>query len=846
MSKSRFFRTKSALMASILIGAVLLGFGPNPVKALDTPQEAEHSPEGRQIVLSLEEGTDIDYLSADFGAKVVRRGPLNFGTLEFPENRDIKKEIQELKNTPGVISAEENHSHSVASSAKTTALTDPLYEQQWPLIDQGVAKAWEQGATGQGVTIAFVDTGIALEHPDLKNNLVPGYNAITESTAAGANQDNNGHGTEVAGVAAAEQNTVGIAGVAHQAKIMPVKAIGANGVGYDDDIAAGIIWAADHGARIINLSLGSENGPAASEILKRSVTYAYDKGCLLVAASGNYDQDRQENPGVSYPASDQRVLAVTATDQEGKITSYSAVGPEVNLAAPGDNILTDGWSQLEGVGYTYASGTSLAAPFVSGEAALIWSQHPEWSRDQVIEALEQGTEDLGSAGLDDQYGYGLVNLELALNLVTRPLVKMPSPARIDELGGVLEWSEGSTRLELTIPQQAFKEAVNAAVNTVSPPDNLPNGAEFLTAAVQVDWGNVAPQKMLSLAWKDSRLQGDGQESLYRWDGRRWLALGGEISDGEAGLGLYQPGIYVIGTAQPLEQENNRFAGVTAEETAVQISQATFPTGADTVILAQVNQFPDALAGAPLAYKLQAPILLSQSSELTQEVREELQRLAPKTVYLLGGTAALSARIETELRQTYEVKRLFGYTAAGTARAIALELGTQGKAVIAGGSSFQDALVISAWAARQGIPILLSQPGILSEDTQIALRELKVTTSLVIGGTAVVSDKVMDRLPLPTRISGTTAYETAAAVLEKYPPATAKLQIATGENFPDALTGAVRAAFSGSRVVLVPTHSPIPAGLSSLLSSWQGKQVEVLGGVSVVPESVVRTVQTWVQ
>ncbi|KGK91568.1 peptidase [Desulfosporosinus sp. HMP52] len=849
MFKCWFYRTKSTLLSLGIVGMILLNLGMAPIPGITevrgvTQGELNNS-DLHQIVLSFTPGTNIGQIAEDFAAKVVREGPLNFVTLEILE-RDIQEAIEELKSRPGIISAEENHSRIIQSFPVSAPPDDPLFMKQWSLISRNVPQAWEMGATGEGVTIAVVDTGIDLNHPDLIANLVPGYNSITGSAATGANQDNNGHGTEVAGIAAAERNSTGIVGVAYQAKIMPIKAIGSTGVGYDDAIADGIIWAADHGAKIINLSLGSENGATSSEILKQAVAYAYDKGCLLIAASGNYDPESQANPGVSYPAADSRVLAITATDKTGKVTSYSATGSEVDLAAPGDYVPTDGWSRRGGSGYTYASGTSLAAPFVSGEAALIWSQHPEWSRDQVIQALEQGTEDLGSAGQDDEYGYGLVDVQLALTLGKQTLETKTSPAVIHSLGGIVEGTEGTSQVALTIPPQAFDQATNVSLKAITEPKELPNGATFLTSAFQVNWGNITPQKMLSVKWKDPVFNQEIEGALYRWNGSRWISLGGEISPGEAGFGLYMPGVYAFGTAQNSGQQSRRFAGENAEGTAVQISQETFTTGADTVIIAQVNQFPDALAGAPLAYKLQAPILLSSSSELTEDVRVEIQRLAPKTVYLLGGTAALSARIETELGQTYEVKRLYGYTAEGTARAIALELGTQGKAVMASVNYFQDALVISSWAARQGIPILLTQSQTLSRDTQSALQELKVTESLVIGGTAVISSKVFEQLPLPKRISGMTAYDTAAAVLQSYPPASGKLELATGENFPDALTGAVRAAFYGSRVVLVPTQSEIPTSLASLLKSWQGYRIESLGGIYALPEKVVQRVQDWVQ
>ncbi|ODA41183.1 S8 family serine peptidase [Desulfosporosinus sp. BG] len=823
-----------------------LGLAPLPsTEQLNLTQEkTSQSVVPLQVVISLAPGVDLGKLAQDFGAEVVRRGPLNYATLKLKETTNMPQVIAELKKTPGILGAEENYRRTTQSLASSTVPTDPLFKDQWSMVSGDVQGAWDMGATGQGVTIAVIDTGVALNHPDLKDNLVPGYNAITQSEAQVSIQDNNGHGTHVAGIAAAEKNDVGIVGVAYQAKIMPIKVMNSTGEGNDDVIADGIVWAADHGAKILNLSFGSEDGSDSSDILRSAVAYAYNKGCLMVAAAGNYDSQAEGNPGVSYPASDPDVLAVAATNKTNNAADYSVAGPEVDLTAPGDSIPSDWWSKTQGAGYAEASGTSMAAPFVAGEAALVWSQHPDWSRDQVIQVLEAGVKDLGSPGIDNNYGYGLVDVKLALSLSNQTLDKLTSPASVNGLGGIVQATAGSTQLALTIPAQAIAKSANVSLNTITAPASLPNGASFITPVVQIDWGSETPQKILSLKLNDSSLKVDSEATIYHWDGSRWIALGGEIANGEASLGLYRSGIYTVGTS-PATTESNRFAGATAEETAVEISKATFTTGADTVILAQANQFPDALAGAPLAYKLQAPILLSPSSGLTEDVRAELQRLAPKTIYLLGGTAALSSTIETELRQKYAVKRLSGYTAEGTAAAIALELGTEGKAVVASVRSFRDSLVISAWAARQGVPILLTESSTLSGETLTVLRELNVTQTLVIGGTAVVGANVMDRLPLPKRISGYTAYDTAAAVLEEYPPTTAKLEIATGENYPDALTGAVRAALYGSMVIIVPTNSATPASLTTLLKSWQGRQVEAFGGVVALPEKVLETVQSWV-
>lgn len=837
------------LILTLLVGN--LGLAPRPSTGQPALTQVQVQAQGQtnqvkpsQVIISLAPGVDGDRVAQDFGAEVVRRGTLNYVTLEFKETTDVQEVIKLLKKTPGILGAEENYRRTITNLSGSFVPSDTLFQQQWSMVKGNVQGAWDMGATGLGVTVAIIDTGVELNHPDLRNNLVPGYNAITGSETPGENQDNNGHGTHVSGIAAAERNNVGIVGVAYQAKIMPIKAMDSLGEGYDDVIAAGIVWAADHGAKIINLSLGSEKGEY-SDIMRQSIAYANNKGCLLIAAAGNYDPKTEGNPGVSYPASDPGVLAVTATDQNNNVAEYSVTGPEVVLAAPGDSIASAWWSETTGAGYAEASGTSMAAPFVAGEAALIWSQHLDWSRDQVLQILQAGVKDIGSQGRDNNYGYGLVDVRLALTLANQTLNTFTAPASVNELGGIVQAKSGSTQQTLTIPTLAFDSTVNVSLNPITPPASLPNGAVFSTPAFQVEWGSITPKVMLSLKLNDPSLKPDTGLNIYRWNGSRWIALGGEIISGEARLGLFSGGIYAVGTSQ-VSTEGHRFAGVTAEGTAIKISKATFTTGADTVILAQVNQFPDALAGAPLGYKLQAPILLSPSSGLTEDLRAELERLAPKTIYLLGGTSALSATIQVELQQKYEVKRLFGNTAEGTAAAIARELGTKGRAVVASVRSFQDALVISSWAARQGVPILLTQSQELSLDIQAVIKELNITESLVIGGTAVVGPKVMDHLPFPQRISGVTAYDTATAVLQAYPPSTAKLLLATGENYPDALTGAVRAAFYGSMVVLVPTHSVIPASLTTLLTSWQGREVESLGGVVAMPEKVVETVKTYVE
>ena len=215
--------------------------------------------------------------------------------------------------------------------------------------------------------------------------------------------DDFGHGTHVAGIAAAATNNgIGIAGISWGARVMPVKVLDQYGNGWYSDIADGIVYAADNGAKIINLSLG---GAAASQTLCQAAAYAQQKGALLVAAAGN------AGAAVLYPAACDGVLAVAATDRSDQRASFSNYGPEVDLAAPGVDIYST-WPWLDG--YFTKSGTSMAAPHVSGVAALVWSRWPEWTNMAVSRRITETAVDVDAAGWDPYTGWGRLDAAAAL------------------------------------------------------------------------------------------------------------------------------------------------------------------------------------------------------------------------------------------------------------------------------------------------------------------------------------------------------------------------------------------------------------------------------------------------
>jgi len=277
---------------------------------------------------------------------------------------------------------------------------DPHWPQQWGPQKMEADWAWNTTVGSNNVLVAIVDTGIDYTHPDLAANYVPlGYDWVNNDTDP---MDDDGHGTHCAGIIAAELNNgIGIAGLA-QVKIMAEKVFPNTGSGSSDWIANGIIDATDKGADIISMSFGS---CFYSETLYNAVKYAYGKGVLLVAATGN-----DAISGTFYPAYFKEVVAVTATDPNDAPASFTNFGTWVELAAPGVHI----YSTVLNNSYAYRGGTSMAAPHVSGVAALIWSQFPGMTRDQVRIRLRKTADDLGQLGFDKYYGYGRVNARKAV------------------------------------------------------------------------------------------------------------------------------------------------------------------------------------------------------------------------------------------------------------------------------------------------------------------------------------------------------------------------------------------------------------------------------------------------
>ncbi len=271
---------------------------------------------------------------------------------------------------------------------------------------------------GNGIVVAVVDTGVDLDHPDLQANLVTGKTFVSGTSTP---DDDNGHGSHVAGVVAGVGGNGGIIGVAPRAKIMPIKVLDYGGSGTIFGTAEGIRWAADHGARIINMSFGGVN---YSSTLVDAIRYASNsRGALLVAAGGNCGDESYFLNGCSYedqpvyPANLSSVMAVASTDENDNQSSFSNQGNYIDIAAPGSNI----YSAYRAGGYRIMSGTSMASPHVAGLAALIWSQDTSLTNSQVGTKIKNTANDLGTLGWDSKFGYGRINATAAMGLLQTTL-----------------------------------------------------------------------------------------------------------------------------------------------------------------------------------------------------------------------------------------------------------------------------------------------------------------------------------------------------------------------------------------------------------------------------------------
>lgn len=330
--------------------------------------------------------------------------------------------IEALNQNPAVLYAEPNFVVSIPPELPGQAPVLPAQRNAYPNDEMFASQyahkishsqaGWQITRGNRRTVLAVIDTGVDYKHPDLAAKMLPGFDAITGSSDP---MDGHGHGTHCAGIAAAlTDNGIGVAGFAPDVSILPVRVLDDRGSGTSADVANGTIWAADNGAHVISMSLGGRGNPKVKE---DSIKHALAKDVVVVAAMGNYGDNSK-----IYPAAQEGVISVGATDSNDQRASFSQYGNWISVSAPGVNILSTfptNSNNMNRRNYGSISGTSMATPAAAGVAALIRSQFPTMNREQVRAQLEQGTDDLGEPGYDIYYGHGRINVAKALTLPGR-------------------------------------------------------------------------------------------------------------------------------------------------------------------------------------------------------------------------------------------------------------------------------------------------------------------------------------------------------------------------------------------------------------------------------------------
>ncbi|MBI3156400.1 MAG: S8 family serine peptidase [Burkholderiales bacterium] len=416
----RFAGGAVAIAALLACDASLAqGLGPTLVNA------EGHVP-GRLIVLPRAGMSDdaVDKIVKGEGARGARRlGRSELRIVDLPEGKE-RAMLERLARHPHVEFAELD-----VPLAQALTPNDPYFGSQWHHGKIRSSSAWDI-AQGAGVTIAVLDTGVDGSHPELSSRMVAGWNAYANNSDT---SDADGHGTAVAGtLAAVTNNGAGVASMAGQAKIMPVRISDPSGWAYASTVAAALTYAADHGAKVANISF---DGMANNTTVQTAAQYFKSKGGLVVVAAGNSGKSE------SIVATS-TMIPVSATNSSDQLTSFTSYGPYVAMSAPGENI----WTTKKGGSYWYCWGTSFASPVTAGVVALMMSANSSLTAAEVEKLLYGTAADLGAAGRDTQFGYGRVDAAAAVaaaaNAVSAvdgsaPSASIASPYASSTVGGLV-------------------------------------------------------------------------------------------------------------------------------------------------------------------------------------------------------------------------------------------------------------------------------------------------------------------------------------------------------------------------------------------------------------------------
>lgn len=439
---------KTVLTASFLaltMSLLIVTFTPNKVRAQKnkgfhiepiSPEDVVEFVAGR-VLVKFRRDIGPDYarqVIAALGARDAREIPeIGVHVVELPYQASERAFLRAFKSRPEVEFSELDRK----LPGEQITPNDPFYMDinAWALQKINGPDAWAMTTGSPNIIIAILDTGVDGTHPDLSANMVPGWNIFDNNADT---SDVKGHGTMVAGTAAAaSNNSIGVASVAWNCRIMPLRIADGNGYAIDSDVASGLTWAANHGARVANISFNANGSSTVSSAAK----YFQSKNGVVTVAAGN-------GGAFVQTADDPYMLTVGATDSSDILFSWSNRGNNLDVVAPGHVATT-----APGRSYAAADGTSFAAPIVAGAAALVLSANPGLTADQVQNILKQSSDDLGASGWDSTYGYGRMNLARALSMCSgfvsnvdtiAPVSAITAPTDGGTISGIINISATAT------------------------------------------------------------------------------------------------------------------------------------------------------------------------------------------------------------------------------------------------------------------------------------------------------------------------------------------------------------------------------------------------------------------
>jgi subtilisin family serine protease len=727
----------AALLAAFLIPSAV------PARATAPPEDAVPG----AVVVGLAPGATIAEVAAVVDAE--RIAPLSLRpdvlVLDVRVGAEDRTVAEVLRHG---VAAWADRDRIVRAAARPS---DPLYGHQWHLAVRAIARGganWEPiagtGATGKGITVAVIDSGVT-PNEDL-DGVLPGIDLVDDDDDA---SDVLGHGTHVAGtIAQSTGNGVGASGVAPDAAILPVRALDATGAGRSSDFIQAVAWAVARGAKVINLSIaaGADGG------MCDAVRKATDAGAVVVASAGN------DAAPVAYPAACPDAIAVSATAFDGSLAAYSNRGVQIALAAPGgDNggdLNLDGrpdgilqYTFIEGNGgYSWWAGTSMAAPHVAGAAALLRGIDPSLTPAAVRDLLVTTAFDLGPPGADPSFGAGVLDI-----------------ARV-------------------VSQARDQTALPALPSVPSLPDTVQPGED--------DAGSTPSNRTVP------------------------------------------------------NDRTARVAGVDRFATSSAASRAAFSGGAERAYLANGRSFADALAAGAAAGLEPGPVLLTDSCALPAVIADELRRLGPAEVVVVGGEAAICSAVAAQagVYAGARVSRIAGTDRYATAASLSRSVASRAATVhLASGTVFADSLAGGSAAAIAGGPLLLTAPCELPASARDELARLDPDEIVVVGGSGAVCDAVLDAVADATsarvrRVAGADRFATSALLASEAGDVDA-LMIASGVTFPDGLSAGGMAATIGSPLLLVPPCA-LPERVRAEIAERRPERVTIVGGQSAVCEAVV--------